>query len=109
MIVYNVARAWFTMKADAEAHRKSLGRPPTATATIRIDSREELAALLNGLMGLGEIEVMQANTVVAGPALVPTEVVERAQITNTPPDCVPAFLVREWERRNKREQKDNDE
>ncbi|MER9596101.1 hypothetical protein [Mesorhizobium sp. M0244] len=106
MIVYNVARAWFTMKADAEAHRKSLGQPPSGTATIRIDSREELAGLLNGLMGLGEIEVMQANTVVAGPALVPTEVVKRAQITNTPPDCVPLFLIKDWERRNKRKAED---
>ncbi|MER8510929.1 hypothetical protein NKH91_29620 [Mesorhizobium sp. M0894] len=101
MIVYNVSRAWFTMKNDAEAHRKRLGLPPATTATIRIDSREELAGLLNSLMGLGEIEVAEAKTMVAGPALVPPEVVKRNQITNTPPDCVPAFLVREWEQKMK--------
>ncbi|RUT88027.1 MULTISPECIES: hypothetical protein [unclassified Mesorhizobium] len=99
MIVYNVQRRWFTMKNDAEAHRKELGLPPSATFTLRIDNREELAALLNGLCGLGTIDVMEANTVLAGPTLAPPEVIERNQITNEPPDCVPAFLVRDWQQR----------
>ncbi|MER8406975.1 hypothetical protein NKH16_19965 [Mesorhizobium sp. M1307] len=99
MIVYNVARQWFTMKADAEGHRKSLGLPPSGTYTLRIDDRDDLAGLLNGLCGL---EAPVAPLMVE----LPTEVIERNQITNTPPDCVPAFLVREWERRNKRQAED---
>jgi hypothetical protein len=96
MIVYNVQRRWFTMKNDAEAHRRQLGLPPSATYTLRIDNREELAALLNGLCGI------EPHLEVEGcPAPAPAEVIQRNQITNDPPDCVPAFLVRDWEQRMK--------
>lgn len=49
MIVYNVKRRWFTMKNDAEAYRRTEGLPPSATYTLRVDTREDLADLLNTL------------------------------------------------------------
>ncbi|ESZ33838.1 hypothetical protein [Mesorhizobium sp. L2C067A000] len=94
MIVYNVKRRWFTMKNDAEAYRKAEGLPPSGTYTLRIDDRDDLADLLNGLCGLGA-QIDSANP---DP---PPVVVERNQITNNPPDCVPLFLVKEWEQRMK--------
>ncbi|RUU79027.1 hypothetical protein [Mesorhizobium sp. M7A.F.Ca.MR.362.00.0.0] len=84
MIVYNVQRRWFTMKNDAEAHRKALGLPPSATFTLRIGGRDDLADLLNGLCELGaQIDGANPNP--------PPEVIERNQIANEPPDCVPAL------------------
>jgi hypothetical protein len=96
MIVYNVKRRWFTMKNDAEAYRKAEGLPPSGTYTLRIDDRDDLAALLNGLCGITE-EPGQPDKM--EPA--PHPVIERNQITNTPPDCVPLFLVKDWEQRMK--------
>lgn len=86
MIVYNVDRAWFTLKADAERRRVSVKLPPKATATVRVDSREELAALLNALCG--------ASVPAPSPvALPPLEVLTRAHIEIIPPDFVPRFLI----------------
>ncbi|TPJ51778.1 MULTISPECIES: hypothetical protein [unclassified Mesorhizobium] len=99
MIVYNVDRAWFPMKNDADAHRRQLGLKPAALATIRIDSREELAAFLNALMGLKKEPAPDApeETPPAGailePHVVEPEVVERNYIEV--PDFVPMFLAKE--------------
>ena len=87
MIVYNVERGWFPMKNDAEAHRRSLKLPVDALATIRIDSREELAAFLNALMGL------KADEPLPEPAVVERKVVERNYVEV--PDFVPIFLAKE--------------
>lgn len=96
MIVYNVKRRWFPMKNDAEAYRKAGGLPPAATYTLRIDDRDELAALLNGLCGIEPHHEIEGC-----PPPAPAEVIERNQVTNDPPDCVPLFLVREWENKMK--------
>ncbi len=94
MIVYNVQRRWFTMKSDAEIHRRTLKLPPRALYTLRVDDREDLADLLNGLCGAGpQIDGANPNP--------PPEVIERNQITNEPPDFVPRFLVKDWENRTK--------
>ncbi|TPL42566.1 MULTISPECIES: hypothetical protein [unclassified Mesorhizobium] len=104
MIVYNVERGWFPMKNDADAHRRQLGLKPAALATIRIDTREELAALLNGLMGLKKDPELTAPEEIAPagavlePQVVEPEVIERNRIEV--PDCVPMFLVRDWTKRN---------
>lgn len=92
MIVYNVERAWFPMKNDAEAHRKVLGLPPSANFKLVIESREELAAFLNGLMGIKAPEEAPAGAVLE-PVVAPPEVIERNYIEV--PDCVPLFLAKE--------------
>ncbi|TIQ65441.1 MAG: hypothetical protein E5X41_14865 [Mesorhizobium sp.] len=93
MIVYNVKRRWFTMKNDAEAYRRAEKLPPSATFTLRIDSRDDLASLLNGLCGVFSPAIVED--------LAPAEVIEGNQITDQPPDFVPRFLVEDWERRMK--------
>jgi len=104
MIVYNVKRRWFTMKNDADAYRKAEGLKPAAIVALRIESREELAGLLNALCGAGEVEAMQANTVLTGPAILPPEVNARAQVSPLidVPDWIPKFLLDEAQRRRDR-------
>ncbi|RWD43923.1 hypothetical protein [Mesorhizobium sp.] len=96
MIVYNVERGWFPMKNDAEAYRRKLGLKPAALATVRIESREELAAFLNALMGLKKEPAEPAETPPAGavlePQVVAPEVIERNYIEV--PDFVPMFLAK---------------
>ncbi|APH74128.1 hypothetical protein [Aquibium oceanicum] len=96
MIVYNVARGWFPMKNDAEAHRRELGLPPAANTKVVINDRNELAALLNGMMGL-TAEASPAGAVLE-PQVVEPEVIQRNQVEV--PECVPEFLVKEWARRS---------
>jgi hypothetical protein len=98
MIVYNVKRRWFTMKADAEAYRKAEGLPPSATFKLDIRDRDDLAALLNGLCG------MVAFVPPVPLAAVPPEVLERSRVVDNPPDCVPQFLVKDWQQRHKRKE-----
>ncbi|RWN60164.1 hypothetical protein [Mesorhizobium sp.] len=97
MIVYNVGRGWFPMKNDADAHRRQLGLKPAALATIRIDTREELAAFLNALMGLKgdapEVEVPAGAVLEPQPQGVEPEVIERNYIEV--PDFVPMFLAQQ--------------
>lgn len=103
MIVYNVQRRWFTMKADAETYRKAEGLPPAKLHKVEVGDREELAGLLNVLCGAGEVDTMPPGgspLFIAGPNIVPPEVVRVARIVETP-DCVPLFLVRDWEKRNR--------
>ncbi|RWM32584.1 MAG: hypothetical protein EOR77_21375 [Mesorhizobium sp.] len=105
MIVYNVERGWFPMKNDADAHRRQLGLKPAALATIRIDTREELAAFLNALMGLKKEPAAQEEVPPAGavlePQVVAPEVIERNYIEV--PDFVPAFLAKEHAKREGKE------
>lgn len=102
MIVYNVERAWFPMKNDAEAYRRKLGLKPDANFKLVIESREELAALLNGLMGLKAPDVPEG--AVLEPEVAPAEVVKRNQV-EVPAD-VPIFLVKEWAQRRGIDMKD---
>jgi hypothetical protein len=96
MIVYNVARRFFTKKADAEKHRVALGR---GASTIRIEvvDRDGMAALLNALCEPGSDPLAEANL----PATDPAALVERAYVPveRSVPDAVPAFLVREMRER----------
>ncbi|RWM86455.1 MAG: hypothetical protein EOR84_30550 [Mesorhizobium sp.] len=107
MIVYNVERGWFPMKNDADAHRRQLGLKPAALATIRIDTREELAAFLNALMGLKKEPATPEEVPPAGAVLEPRpqgvtpEVIERNYIEV--PDFVPAFLAKEHAKREGKE------
>lgn len=95
MIVYNVQRRWFTMKADAEAHRRDLGLPASATFKLDIRDRVELAAFLNGLCGIGN---GTPSVMAEDPS---PEVIARNQISDVP-DCVPKFLVEAWQKSLKR-------
>lgn len=89
MIVYNVDRAWFPMKNDAEAHRKALGLPKGALFKLVITDRDELAALLNGLTALKAEELPTGAPVEQEVA--PPEVVERNVLEV--PDYIPKFLA----------------
>ncbi len=101
MIVYNVQRAWFAMKNDAEDYRKTRGLPPASTIKVAISDRDKLAGLLNGICGITGTN--QASIA----ASVPPEVIERSVLDdNLPPDCVPRFLVKEWEQRNRKKGSD---
>ena len=92
MLVYNVARCWFPMKNDAEAYRKQLGLPKDALSKLVIDDRDQLAALLNGLVGLVPEE--RPPTAPVEPAPAPPEVLSRNRIEV--PDFIPKFLVESW-------------
>jgi len=107
MIVYNVERCWFPMKNDAEAYRRQLGLKPDANFKLVIETREELAALLNGLMGLkpepaaeAEAEPPPPAGAVLEPAPAPKEVVERNVIEV--PSYVPKFLAEAWAKHGNR-------
>ncbi|RUU76127.1 hypothetical protein [Mesorhizobium sp. M7A.F.Ca.MR.362.00.0.0] len=94
MIVYNVERGWFPMKNDAETHRRALGLKPDANFKLEIKTREELAAFLNGLMGLkaeGPPEEVAPAGAILEPEVAPPEVIERNYIEV--PDFVPLFLA----------------
>ena len=90
MIVYNVARRWFVMKATAETYRKNLGLKPSATLTIEIENRGTLCSLLNALCEppIKDVEPEAPATVT---------LVERAYVGPhiKVPDCVPAFLLKD--------------
>lgn len=92
MIVYNVGRRWFTMKNEAEAHRRGLGLKPDATFKLTIHDRDQLAALLNGLCGL---EAPAEPAPAAAPeAVAPPEIIARNRVAV--PDFVPDFLLRDF-------------
>ncbi len=94
MIVYNVERRWFPMKNDAESYRRSLKLPPDATFKLQIETREELAAFLEGLCNVARPGAVSVATGI------PEEVVERNRLPDDyPPSYVPQFLVREWRKR----------
>lgn len=84
MIIYNVQRRWFPMKADADTYRVGLGLPPKATAKIEVNNRDDLAALLNALCEAKEAPDVGATTEIVDRAYVPVD--------TDIPACVPAFL-----------------
>jgi hypothetical protein len=88
VIVYNVARKFFTEKADAETYRKLRGLPPSFTLKLEVSGRADLAALLNGLC---------TPPVEPQPVLPPATValVEAAYVCPhiEVPDFVPLFLI----------------
>ena len=88
MIVYNVARRWFTEKVPAETYRKSRGLSPAHTLKIEVVGRADLAALLNGLC----TPVFESEPIVppATPALVEAAYVEPS---HNIPDYIPLFLL----------------
>ena len=90
MIVYNVNRAWFSLKNDAETYRRNEKLPVEATAKIEINDRDQLAALLNGLCGITPPEA------VAEVVPVPVEVVARARVRDDAD--IPLFLRKSWAR-----------
>ena len=49
MIVYNVDRSFFPKKDDAEAYRRAERLSPASLHKIEVNSRDDLAALLNAL------------------------------------------------------------
>jgi hypothetical protein len=89
MIVYNVARRWFTEKVPAETYRKSRGLSPSHTLKITVDNRVDLAALLNGLC----TPVYEAELSFVAP--VTSELVEAAYVepSHNIPDYIPLFLI----------------
>lgn len=101
MIVYNVKRRWFTMKNDAEAYRRAEKLPPSATFPLRIESRDDLAALLNGLTALADPAASKGTFQTLPVGSPEDDMIQRNQITDQPPDFVPRFLVEDWERRMK--------
>ena len=93
MIVYNVARKWFTMKDDAERHRKTAGLKPDQTVKLDIKSREELALLLNALCEASPKAVEAAQA--ALPDVPVGKVVDRAFVDpETDLSDIPAFLLK---------------
>ncbi len=90
MIVYNVQRQFFVKKDDAERARVAAGLKPAATLALRVETREDLAALLNAL----------CDPPVAGSVALPatTELVDRAYVARSTdiPTCVPKFLIEAW-------------
>jgi hypothetical protein len=85
MIVYNVARGFFDMKADAEALRKELGLPKDALNKIDIRDRTELADFLTALCTRSEAPAAQG--------------VKPMDIADDALDFIPSFVKRDWERR----------
>ena len=97
MIVYNVQRAWFAMKNDAETYRREHKLPPDALATIRVDDREDLASLLNTLCGVGVTAVTVSTNIVRHDGSIvdrlPQDVRDRNMVV---PGFVPDFLLKDW-------------
>ncbi|MDV2964983.1 hypothetical protein RZ532_03285 [Nitratireductor aquimarinus] len=89
MIIYNVERSWFPMKNDAEKYRKELGLKPDALHKLTINDRDELAALLNGLVALKREELPAG--AVTEPQVAPAKVVNQNIIEV--PDYIPHFLA----------------
>lgn len=95
MIVYNIDRCWFPLKADAEAFRKALGLPPSKLHKLNIETREELAVLLNGLMGLKEVDQdLIPQGAPMEPEISPKEIIDENVLLV--PEYVPMFLARAY-------------
>lgn len=109
MNVYNVARGWFTMQADADKRRKALGLKPADMGKVVVVNREDLAALLNALCAeppRGEARGVSPNVVHTQDAVALRTmgkdleaIVARAYVK--PDDSmVPLFLRVDWAKRN---------
>lgn len=92
MIVYNVQRRFFDMKADAEKYRVAEGLPPAATLKLEVTERRQLAALLTELCEPAASGVRPAaSSAGVTPALVDRAFVDAGK-------DVPAFLRESWRR-----------
>lgn len=87
MIVYNVQRRWFDMKADAERYRVSRGLPPKATIKVEIVDRGQLSGFLDALCALGTVAVRSADGELAS-----------VHAPVDPSADIPKFLVESWSR-----------
>jgi hypothetical protein len=105
VIVYNVQRRWFSMKNEANAYRRELKLPPDAVYTLKIEERESLAALLNGLCGVAAPD--QAPPEQELPKV--REMLTRNSVRDDIPDYVPLFLRKEWEAKWARDDKKGSE
>lgn len=107
MIVYNAGTRWFEKQEDAKAHARSLPRRSPVTR-VRVESREDLAALLNALCGASTPRV---DVVLPAGPVKPTDKVERVTVAAAAgnpawrgldanvPDFVPLFLIEPPDRR----------
>ena len=94
MIVYNVLREFRAHKDEAERIRKDAGLQPTATTKIRIDTRDELAAFLNGLCSLTSQRA--ADPSIAAPVV---EILGENEPPFIPDDAeIPQFIRNDWDR-----------
>ena len=100
MIVYNVARDWFTEKADAEVARKRMGLRPAETRKVEVGHRADLAALLNALCS-----PPAPGKPIAPPAT--ADIVECAYVAPNidVPLYIPAFLLTDPEMRKRQEER----
>lgn len=92
MIVYNVQRRFFDMKADAEKYRVAEGLPPSATLKLEVSDRRQLAALLTELCEPVTSGIRPA----AASAGVTPVLVDRAFVDAG--RDVPSFLRESWRR-----------
>lgn len=100
MIVYNVGREWFTQKKEAETARRSTRsrlRPQGAPLNeLRVETREELAALLNAICGgaAGQETTFKGATN-STPVILPAYVNDPSYTSGETPAYIPAFLLRQ--------------
>lgn len=92
------------MKNDADAYRRAEKLPPAALATIRVESREDLAGLLmalcktpDGVIGPSDKDHVTLVDVVSsdGHTVATAQMISGALVV---PDCVPEFLLKDWTR-----------
>jgi hypothetical protein len=84
MKFYHAAGRFFTMKNDADKHRKAEGLPPSDLHTLVISNRDEICAFLNGLVDHHAPDAQASYPEISPHVRVPVEVV---------PDYVPTFLL----------------
>ena len=97
MIVYNCERRWFEKQDEANAYRRTLLKPRSwPVARVRVESREDLAYLLNALCGAStpRVDVVLPRE----PAMLQkfAEPVTVAAYVGKPdevPDYIPLFLL----------------
>jgi hypothetical protein len=102
MIVYNVERRWFTEKDQADAYRIAQKFKPAALLKVFVETRQDLAALLNALCDPGAVEVLaiadkHGLDKIKSAILVDRAYVKPKALTGKDiPDCVPTFLLRAY-------------
>lgn len=86
MIVYNAGRRFFSMKVDAEAHRRTLGLAKDHLHKIEIVDREGLAEFLNALCDREPLPALGGD-------------VPPIQVADDACNFIPDFVRRDWLRR----------
>jgi len=93
MIVYNVERRLFALHDAANTYRRERGLKPGAITKIRIEDRDELATLLDGLCNTDIVAVRTDDGMMA---MIPQDVSVHPMV---PPDAdIPKFLRDSWQR-----------